>query len=70
VRAFASASARRPSIVRSAHPFDATDAEERESVVVLQASELALYSGAATVKGAPFVRAASDAKVAFLLAPA
>jgi hypothetical protein len=63
VRAFASASARRPSIVRSAHPFDATDAEERESVFVLEASEFALNSRAATVEAAPLVAVARDARV-------
>jgi len=36
------------------------NAERREAVVVLQASELALHCGAATVEALPFVRAVGD----------
>jgi hypothetical protein len=52
------------------YTFDPPDAEEREAVGVLQASEFALDSGAAAVEAAPFVGAARDAKVALFLADA
>ena len=46
-----------------APPTDTPDAEERETVVVLKISERALH-GAATVKAAPLVGLAQDARFA------
>jgi hypothetical protein len=43
--------------------LDATDAKERDAVGMLQAAELSLYGGAATVKAAPF-GTARDAEIA------
>jgi hypothetical protein len=50
--------------------LDATDAERRQPVVMLQSSEFAFDGGAATVEPAPFVALAGDAKVALTLVPA
>jgi hypothetical protein len=48
-------------------PLDPANAEERESVVVLQSSEFTLDGEAATVQVAPLVALARNAQVALAL---
>jgi hypothetical protein len=52
------------------HALEAADAEDRQPVVVLQATKLALDGGAATVEPLPFVAPARDARLAEAGVPA